>query len=58
MAEDDDADWAEEEGEPSGIEPVEGYPDWRRVDRGDEPPYYYNVLTRETSWSPPSGVGV
>lgn len=55
--EDDAADWVEEEAETPRVEPVEGFPDWRRVDRGEQQPYYFNVLTQETSWSPPGGNG-
>ncbi|TPX69374.1 hypothetical protein SpCBS45565_g02378 [Spizellomyces sp. 'palustris'] len=44
-----------DEAELSAVEPVEGYPDWRKVDRGDEQIYYFNVITQETSWAPPNG---
>ncbi|KNC98059.1 uncharacterized protein SPPG_06473 [Spizellomyces punctatus DAOM BR117] len=44
-----------DETELSGVESVEGYPDWRKVDRGDEQIYYFNVITQETSWTPPNG---
>ncbi|KAJ3268162.1 hypothetical protein HDU76_011496 [Blyttiomyces sp. JEL0837] len=42
----------EEEYDPDA-EPVEGFPDWRYVDKGDGNSYYYNVLTMESSWYPP-----
>ncbi|KAJ3147135.1 Myosin 10A, isoform D [Irineochytrium annulatum] len=32
---------------------VDGYPDWRYVDRGDGNPYYFNSATNEVSWFPP-----
>jgi hypothetical protein len=30
------------------------FPDWRQVMCSDGVPYYFNVLTQETSWDPPT----
>ena len=41
----------QEEGEPQvELELVEGKPDWRKVNNEDTV-YYFNVVTRETTWS-------
>ncbi|KAI8926331.1 hypothetical protein BC831DRAFT_456795 [Entophlyctis helioformis] len=32
---------------------VDGFPDWRRVDRGDGMPYFFNINTQETRWESP-----
>jgi hypothetical protein len=43
-----------EEEEGMTLEMVEGFPEWRRVDRGDGMPYFFHVETQETRWDPPS----
>ncbi|KAJ3187390.1 cytochrome c oxidase subunit 1 [Gaertneriomyces sp. JEL0708] len=49
---DDNSDYASDDAgaEDDMAEPIPGHPDWRRVDREGESSYFYNVLTRETSW--------
>lgn len=42
----------EEEGVELGI--VEGFPDWRKVDRGDGNPYFFHIVTQETRWESPT----
>lgn len=42
---------AEEEG--VELAPVEGFTNWKKVDRGDDPPYYFHVITQETRWEFP-----
>ncbi len=42
-----------EEEEMVGLELVEGFPEWRKVDRNDGSPYYFNIYTQETRWDPP-----
>ncbi|KAI9100569.1 hypothetical protein DFS34DRAFT_648488 [Phlyctochytrium arcticum] len=39
-----------EEAESGTVEPVDGHPNWRRVDKRDEV-YFYNVVTQETKWA-------
>ncbi|RKO91157.1 hypothetical protein BDK51DRAFT_42124 [Blyttiomyces helicus] len=39
--------------EQPGGEPVDGFPEWRRVDRGDDMAYYFHVSTMEVAWSLP-----
>jgi hypothetical protein len=36
------------------IEMVEGFPEWRKVDRGDGMPYFFHMETQETRWEPPT----
>ncbi len=36
------------------LDVVEGFPDWRKVDRGDDPPYYFHIVTQETRWDFPT----
>ena len=36
------------------LDAVEGFPNWRRVDRENETPYYFHVLTQETRWEIPT----
>lgn len=50
MLEDDEVDVEEEE---EDVETVEGWAEWRRVNRGDVV-YYFNVITNETSWNLPN----
>lgn len=33
---------------------VKGFPNWRKVDRGDGMPYYFHIETQETSWEYPT----
>ncbi|KAI9343309.1 Dbl homology domain-containing protein [Zopfochytrium polystomum] len=42
-------------GEEESFEPeiVNGWPEWRLVDRGDGNPYYFHESTLEVSWYPP-----
>lgn len=43
-----------EEEEPAmNVDLVPGFPNWRKVDRGEEMSYYFNVLNQETRWDPP-----
>ncbi|KAH6599748.1 hypothetical protein BASA50_002773 [Batrachochytrium salamandrivorans] len=42
-----------EEEEGMVLELVEGFAQWRRVDRGDGLPYYFNINTQETRWEHP-----
>nr|KAJ3421048.1 Rho guanine nucleotide exchange factor 4 [Polyrhizophydium stewartii] len=43
-----------EEEEGMMLDSVDGFPDWRRVDRGDGMPYFFNINTQETRWEHPS----
>ena len=43
-----------EEDETVTLDIVEGFPDWRKVDRGDGQIYYFNLLTKETVWELPT----
>lgn len=37
------------------LEVVEGFSNWRKVDRGDgQMPYYFHIQTQETRWEPPT----
>ncbi|KAI8825064.1 uncharacterized protein EV422DRAFT_517301 [Fimicolochytrium jonesii] len=40
------------------VEPVDGWPDWRKADRGDDMVYYFNVATHETSWTLPDATPI
>jgi hypothetical protein len=42
------------EEEDSDLWPVEGYSNWRKVEREGETPYYFHILTQETRWDPPT----
>lgn len=33
---------------------VDGFMNWRKVDRGEDLPYYFHVITQETRWDPPT----
>lgn len=48
----DDQDMEEEMMLDQQVELVEGYPDWRKVDR-DGVVYWCNVVTMESRWEPP-----
>ena len=37
---------------------IPGYPDWRRVELEDGTVYFFNRVTRETSWDSPDGSDV
>ncbi|KAI8895289.1 hypothetical protein BC833DRAFT_623172 [Globomyces pollinis-pini] len=43
-----------EEDDDINVDIVEGFPNWKRVDRGDGMPYYFHVNTQETRWDPPT----
>jgi hypothetical protein len=42
----------EEDGVELGV--IEGFPDWRKVDRGDGNPYFFHIITQETRWETPT----
>jgi hypothetical protein len=44
----------ETEVEEDALDEVKGFPNWRKVDRGDGMPYYFHVETQETSWELPT----
>lgn len=43
----------ETENEDTSVQNIPGFPDWRKVDRGDGNPYYFHVITEETRWEYP-----
>lgn len=43
---------AEEEG--ILLDGVQGFSNWRKVDRGDDMPYYFHIVTQETRWELPT----
>ncbi|KAJ3288135.1 cytochrome c oxidase subunit 1 [Borealophlyctis nickersoniae] len=49
----DENDENESDEEDPQLEVVEGFPDWRKVDRGDGVVYYCNLVTSESRWTPP-----
>jgi hypothetical protein len=36
------------------VQMVEGFSNWRKVDRGNGMPYYFHMISQETRWEPPS----
>ncbi|KAJ3358750.1 Myosin 10A, isoform D [Kappamyces sp. JEL0680] len=44
---------SEAEDDSIALDMVDGFSNWRKVDRGDEPPYYFHIVTQETRWEPP-----
>ena len=38
----------------NALEMIEGFPNWRKVNRENEVPYYFHIVTQETSWDPPT----
>ena len=37
-----------------GLALVDGFPNWRKVAREGDSPYYFHILTQETRWDPPT----
>ena len=48
----DDVEFDVEDG--TNLMPVEGLSNWRMVQRGTEKPYYFHIVTQETSWELPT----
>lgn len=53
-ANDDTQDKGGAEERDTNLWPVEGFLNWRKVDREGETPYYFHILSKETRWDPPS----